>query len=148
RVAMASVGDASRPRRAQSLVAFALDLTERRLQRAVIVDVQRHIGFGIAAGRMQNNFPAAHPAFEGFVIPESPVDSCLARAESDLEGPNAPGGRIAAFVFAGATRQSGFGSDAGLGRRWRRNRRGPNALNRDPCLGSSGQIHLKLAIAV
>src|SRR6185312_16290672 len=64
------------------------------------------------------------------------------------EGPNAPGGRIAAFVFAGATRQSGFGSDAGLGRRWRRNRRGPNALNRDPCLASSGQIHLKLAIAV
>ena len=64
---------------------------------------------------MQNNLPAAHPAFEGFVVPESPIHSCLARAEGDLEGPDAAGGRIAAFVFAGAACQSGPGSNAGLG---------------------------------
>src|SRR5579872_2921127 len=96
---------------------------------------------------MQNDLATAHPAFDCFVVPESQAHCRLARAESDLEGPDA-GRRIAAFVLARAARQSGPGSNAALGwARWWRCRR-TNALKRDPCLAPSGHIDLKLTVPV
>src|ERR1700722_10086588 len=72
-----------------SLVAFPLDLSEGRLQRAVVVHVEGHVDFGVVAGFMEVQLATAHPAFERFVIPQSSTHSGFARPEGDLEGAEA-----------------------------------------------------------
>src|SRR5689334_15652582 len=137
---------ARRPR--LCLVALPLDLTQGGLQRAVVVDINWHIDFGIVAGFMQIDLAAAHPAFQRFVVPESPANSRLAGAEGDLEGAKPTGGCITAVVFTAATGQSRPRRNASLGRSRRRGSGGTNALHRDPCPAPSRHVDLKLTISI
>src|SRR5436190_1966750 len=95
-------------------VPLLLDLPHRRLQRAVEVDVDGHVGR--LTGFVQQDLVAGGPALEHLVVPEPRHEGRLPRTEHDRHAAEPASGRVTSFDLAGAADEPGLRWHAGLGR--------------------------------
>src|SRR6202451_458477 len=110
--------------RATLSVAHLLDCSEGRLQRSVVVDVEV-VGKGRERSRLvKNDLAVAGEAIERHLTAQSFGNRCLPGTENDLHAAHARDVLPAAFILAGAARESRLGSLPGrpLGGRRRRGR--------------------------
>src|ERR1039457_5856554 len=91
-----------------SSIAFLLELSRGTIERSIVVDIERHIGDGAAAGLVKIDLAAAHPTLVDVVVSHRR----LARPEYDRKAANPARGRIPAFDLFGAACQSGPASGA------------------------------------